>query len=69
MKHAMVPTGEFMVPLIGIPETAVEERCDRCGNHLHLSKIVISEDGRFICVGCLVRLAIARSLPSCDTAG
>jgi hypothetical protein len=30
-SHAMAPVGEYRIPLIGVPVSAVEEVCDQCG--------------------------------------
>lgn len=37
-KHAMVVRDGFKVPLIGIPEEAVLETCDCCGEQIGFSE-------------------------------
>jgi hypothetical protein len=37
--HAIVPLGEYNVPLIGIPKTAVLEECDLCHEEFRLSDV------------------------------
>lgn len=46
MKHATVTVGEFTVPLIGIPMSAVEFPCDRCGSVRHISDLKVTADGK-----------------------
>jgi hypothetical protein len=52
-KHATVPVGEYTVPLIGIPPSATQEKCSRCGSVCHLSEIVLDEKGQPCCQTCL----------------
>lgn len=59
MKHALVPLGEYTVPLIGIQESAVNETCDGCGRHFHLSQIKLVGTS-YTCLECLIKTNIAR---------
>ena len=47
-RYATVPAGEYMVPLIGIPASATQERCVKCKKLVHLTEINL--DG--ICKKC-----------------
>lgn len=38
MKHAIVPVGEYLVPLVGVPKDAALEQCDCCGDIFPLWK-------------------------------
>lgn len=51
-RHATVTVGEFTVPLIGVPELAVLERCDGCHRRFHLSEVVVSGSFVVLCVRC-----------------
>jgi hypothetical protein len=51
MIHALAPTGEYLVPLIGIDPKQVEEECDACKNRFYL--LYIEFDGVcFLCRAC-----------------
>lgn len=52
-QHATVPLGEYTVPLIGIPESATQEKCSRCGSICHLKDIVLDGKGHPCCQTCL----------------
>ena len=52
VKHATVIRDGFKVPLIGIPEDAVLEKCDRCGKTIELSKAKLQDD-KILCPDCL----------------
>lgn len=41
-KHATVPLGEYNVPLIGIPPSAVLEECDLCHDEFKLMEITLT---------------------------
>ena len=50
---AVVPLGEYNVPLIGIPPSAVLETCDLCGCFCHLSEIEFNFAGnQWLCPRC-----------------
>jgi hypothetical protein len=53
-KHATVPRDGFSVPIIGIPESATDERCDGCGDFFHLTIIKLWR-GQFLCSYCLAK--------------
>jgi hypothetical protein len=52
MKHAEIKIGEMVIPLIGIPVNAVEEKCDFCGVVTHFQAVRIDENGKFKCKNC-----------------
>lgn len=51
MKHATVERSGWTIPLIGIPQSATLEECDRCRCLFHIRRVVIT-DGRFLCFEC-----------------
>lgn len=52
-KWATVPTGEYVVPLIGVPKDATQEKCTHCGAPLHLSDTVLDAKGQPSCKTCV----------------
>lgn len=50
-NHAMVQRDGFMVPLIGVPESAVLETCDLCGDTIGLTGAVMN-GSQVICQKC-----------------
>ena len=56
----MVPLGEWSVPLLGIPASAVEEQCDECKESQHLTKVAIVGSSRFLCSICLLNLLVVK---------
>lgn len=62
MIHAQVIKDGFKVPLIGIPASSVEEKCDRCGEITGLREVRYTGK-RFLCEKCepLAVLEAARS--------
>lgn len=50
-NHAIVTRDGFEVPLIGIPKDATEEKCEKCGASVHLSKSVFS-GSQMLCPEC-----------------
>lgn len=52
-EWATVPVGEYVVPLIGVPKEATQEKCSRCGAPLHLAETVLDEKGQPCCRSCL----------------
>ena len=48
--HAIVPVGEYLVPLIGIPVDAAKERCDRCHGVFNLWEVWVGK--QFLCETC-----------------
>lgn len=53
MNHATVRLGDYKVPLIGIDQSATEEKCDGCQRTYHLSEIRLNQN-RFMCWSCLM---------------
>jgi hypothetical protein len=54
MKYADVKIGEYTIPLIGIPASASQEKCDQCRKPMPLREAIITQDGkRVVCAGCL----------------
>lgn len=51
MKHATVMRDGFEVPLIGIPEEAVQDTCDCCGTVIKLPEVYTDGD-QFLCAKC-----------------
>ncbi len=49
--HAQVQIGEFKVPLIGIPPSAVLESCDCCHDDIGLSEAVFT-GSQVLCPKC-----------------
>lgn len=54
MTHATVRLGDYSVPLIGIDQSATEEKCDGCKRLFHLSEIKLDQD-RFMCWSCRMK--------------
>lgn len=52
MKHAKVKRDGFIVPLIGIPEEAVQEICSICKETVHMEEMKLGTDGVLICKKC-----------------
>ncbi len=53
VEHATVRVGDYVVPLIGVPKTATQEKCTRCGSKLHLADTVLDAKGQPCCQTCL----------------
>ena len=55
-KHAYVPQeieGKMVdIPIIGVEPSKTQEKCDRCGNTFHMSKLVLTQT-EFVCPKCL----------------
>jgi hypothetical protein len=52
MKHCLVPIGEYVIPLIGIPQDAGLDKCDKCKKTFNIWKLKF--DGKqFLCNKCL----------------
>jgi hypothetical protein len=52
-KYATVNIGEFKdIPLIGVPPSATEETCSKCGKPQHLSEMAMDEGGNPVCNDC-----------------
>lgn len=49
MKHADVKIGDYIIPLIGVPQDASLEECDLCHDIFPLREMVISETGHILC--------------------
>ncbi len=49
MAHATTKIGDYVIPLIGIPESATDEKCDTCGAKLHISNAYLCSDGKIRC--------------------
>ena len=58
MKHAEVRIGEMVIPLIGVPPTAVEEICDKCKKVFHIQDIELVND-KFLCQQCRFEIRTA----------
>ena len=52
MDYATVRLGEYEVPLIGIPRTATEEKCSKCGLTFHLADVSMDENMNPVCKSC-----------------
>ena len=53
MKHALVQTGGYSLPLIGLPEDCTLETCDGCHKRFNVRQITYGLTGRFLCTRCL----------------
>lgn len=53
VEWATVPVGEYTVPLIGVPKSATQEKCSRCGSPLHIKDTVLDDKGHPCCQSCL----------------
>ena len=51
-KWATVEKDGYKVPLIGVPEEAVLETCDCCGESIGLSQSVVGDSGQILCAKC-----------------
>jgi formylmethanofuran dehydrogenase subunit E len=49
--HATVNKDGFQVPLIGIPKTAVREKCDSCGKEFGVNDVKLVEN-QMLCAKC-----------------
>lgn len=54
MTHATVRLGDYRVPLIGVNQSATEEKCDKCKRVFHLSEVKLDHD-RFMCWSCRMK--------------
>jgi len=55
MKHAEIQIGEYKVPLIGIPMSAVEYKCDSCKETFHIQELELNYGGnKFLCIKCKI---------------
>ena len=55
MTHATVRIAGYNLPLIGIDQSATEEKCDGCKRVFHLSEVMLDEQARFMCWSCRMR--------------
>lgn len=55
MTHATVRIAGYNLPLIGIDQSATEEKCDGCKRDKHLSEVKLDEQGRFMCWSCRMK--------------
>lgn len=55
-KHATVPLGEYLVPLIGVSPDATQETCARCGQKQHLKDMTLDARGQPLCAECLKKV-------------
>lgn len=53
-RHATVYVGRYNIPLIGVPPSATMERCDVCGEKIHLSKATFRDD-KIMCRRCAAK--------------
>lgn len=67
MTHATVRIAGYNLPLIGIDQSATEEKCDGCKRDKHLSDVKLDEQGRFMCWSC--RMKEIMYLEVCDCCG
>lgn len=51
-KHAKIQVGEYEVPLLFVPPSAVMEECDRCHDLFQFQKITLTKK-LFLCPKCL----------------
>lgn len=49
---ATVKIGEYEIPLIGIPDSATQQKCSICGKSFHISEIKIEMNGEPKCSQC-----------------
>lgn len=52
MKHATVHIGEYTIPLIGVPVDATQQECSTCHKKVHLSRIILDQNGQPHCDKC-----------------
>lgn len=50
-KHATVKIDGMDIPLIGVPEAATEEECEKCHQRVHITKCSLQE-GKMVCDAC-----------------
>jgi DNA-directed RNA polymerase subunit RPC12/RpoP len=51
--HAAVRSGDYVIPLIGIPASATAYRCDKCRKHFDVEELEMDRKGnRFLCAEC-----------------
>lgn len=62
MNHATVKLGDYTCPLIGIPVSATEEKCDGCGGIRHIRLVRLQPDGKFQCYICEATASLRKSL-------
>lgn len=53
--HAIIPRGEYRVPLLGIPPDARLQECDLCHDNFSLREIELTETGQILCRECRER--------------
>ena len=53
VEHATVRVGEYVVPLIGVPKEATQEKCSHCGSMCHLADMALDAKGQPCCQTCL----------------
>ena len=51
MKHATVAVGGYEIPLIGVPQDAVLEECQCCGDRFGMSTVELIGT-QFLCARC-----------------
>lgn len=51
MDHATVKIDNWDIPLIGIPQYGVREKCDKCKKECHIQDITLTET-MFLCKVC-----------------
>jgi hypothetical protein len=55
MEHAKVKSGEYEIPLIGVPKSATEEECSVCKQFFNLKEIKLDEQCTVYCKECYDR--------------
>lgn len=58
-KYASADTGEYRVPLIGVPKRATDETCDGCAETFYILDVCLIGT-YFLCDGCRRRSAAFR---------
>jgi hypothetical protein len=53
IEHATVRVGEYVVPLIGVPKEATQEKCAHCGSQSHLPDMALDAKWQPCCQTCL----------------
>lgn len=53
VDSATVKVGGYTIPLLGIPTSATEERCDYCDFKGHLTELHLTPFGHIACADCL----------------
>jgi hypothetical protein len=51
MPHAQITIGEYTIPLLLVPESAVEDTCDLCGGTFHIQALEFV-GGEIVCLKC-----------------